>query len=228
MKKYFYIIAVVALGITACSKKEAFEPIEEADNISFDTKIYHVCIPASMGDGDTKTVNFNDSGATPTCTSTFSTTEKVYVYNKTKSTMLTGNLSPDILSNDDKNCVLTGNLTGTIDENDQLWLLYNSDSGGRFYYSGQNGLASGVKDGAKAVVTVSTTSPLTTTDAHFTNLQSMFRFKFADGETPIAISYLIIFTANKYLCETYYGTTSASGLGRIYVRPSPAISDYLY
>ena len=222
---------MAAIGITACSKSQAPDPenSQAEEHMAETATTYHISIPATMSEDDgTKAMSFDNSGATPTSTSTFSTTEKVYVYNKSQSVMLGSYLTPSNLSNDDMNCDLIGDLTGTIDENDQLWLLYNSDNGGRFYYSGQNGLASGVKDGAKAIVTVSTTSPLTTTDAHFTNLQSVFRFKFADGETPIAISYLIIFTANKHLCETYYGTTSAYGLGRIYVRPTPAISDYLY
>lgn len=223
MKKYFYIIAVVALGITACSRKEAFEPIEETEDITFDTQVYHVCIPASMEEAaDTRAVTFDGT----TCNSTFSTEEKVYVYNKTKSTMLSGYLSPSNLSNDDKNCDLEGNLNG-ISVNDELLLLYNSDSYGSFYYGSQNGLATGVKDGAKADVTVSSTDPVVTTHAHFTNSQSMFRFKFANGETPIDVSYLILFTANNHICQSYDAPNSCS-LGKLYIRPSDPSSEYLY
>ncbi|MBO4893134.1 MAG: hypothetical protein J5502_11065 [Prevotella sp.] len=222
MKKIFTYILFLA-GLMACSNE---------DNISNDqqpaaqAKVYHVCIPASMGDDtQTRAMSFDNT----TCTSTFATTEKVYVYNKSKSTMLGNYLSPSNLSNDNKNCDLTGDLTGTFSEGDELWLLYNADEDGDYRYYSQNGLETGVKDGAKAVVTVSTTSPFTTSFAHFTNLQSMFRFKFVDeGSNPISVASLTIFNTNNAVCRSYYGTSGGSELGKIYVTPSSATSDYLY
>ena len=218
-----YILAL------SCEKMEAPGLVAE-DRIDTAAPVYHFSIPASMGESGTKAVSFDNSGATPTSTSTFSTTEKVYVYNKTNSTMLTGYLSPSNLSNNDKICDLTGDLTGTIAENDELWLLYNAESDGRIYYTSQNGLATAVIDGAKAVVTVSATDPaLTTSDAHFTNLQSMFRFKFEDeNSNPISVASLTIFNTNNAVCRSYYGTDGGSELGKIYVTPSSATSDYLY
>lgn len=222
MKRILFILTIVALGMTSCNKIEIQIPVEDSTT---GEQVYHVCIPASM-QADTKALSFDDSGASPTCSSTFATTDKVYVYNKSKSTMLSGYLSPSNLSNGGKNCDLTGVLSG-ISVNDELLLLYNSDSYGSFYYGSQNGLASGVKDGAKADVTVSSTDPVVTTHAHFTNSQSMFRFKFANGETPINVSYLILFTANNHICQSYDAPNSCS-LGKLYIRPSDPSSEYLY
>ena len=219
------IAAALTTGFTACTND---------DNITAEqhsaVKTYNISIPASFGDGQTRATSFDNSGATPTCTSTFATTEKVYVFNNTKSTMLTGFLSPSNLTNDYKNCDLTGNLTGTIAVDDELWLLYNAESDGRISYTSQNGLATDVIDGAKAVVTVTATDPaLTTSVANFTNLQSMFRFKFVDeGSNPISVASLTIFNTNNAVCRSYDGTNGGSELGKIYVTPSPATSDYLY
>ena len=212
------MLAIVAMGMTSCNKIEIQIPIEDTTT---GEQVYHVCIPASM-ETDTKAVSFDGT----TSSSTFSTSERVYVYNKSTTSMLSGYLSPSNLSNGGKNCDLTGVLNG-ISVNDELLLLYNSDSYGSFYYGSQNGLASGVKDGAKADVTVSSTDPVGTTHAHFTNSQSMFRFKFANGETPINVSYLILFTANNHICQSYDAPNSCS-LGKLYIRPSDPSSEYLY
>ena len=222
------IAAALTAGFTACSNEDNILEEQQQDA---QAQVYHFSIPASFDAGTNRAMSFDNSGETPTCTSTFATTEKVYVYNKTKSTMLGNYLTPSNLSNDDKNCDLTGDLTGTIAENDELWLLYNADYWGSFYYSDQNGKESGVTDGAKAVVTVSATSPLTTSFAHFTNVQSMFRFKFEDeNSNAINVSLLTIYTTNPAIARDYDGTRSTGGynIGNMIISPSPATSDYLY
>ena len=226
MKKLFLYMLVLA-GLIACGNEDI---ITNEQQPAAQTQVYHFSIPATIGDdAQTRAVSFDNSSNPPTCTSTFATTEKVYVYNKSKTTMLGSYLTPSNLSNENKNCDLTGDLTGEIELGDELWLLYNTGSDGRIYYASQNGEATGVKDGAKAVVNVSTTSPLTTSFAHFTNLQSIFRFKFEDeSSTPISVASLTIFNTNNAVCRSYYGTSGGSELGKIYVNPSPATSDYLY
>lgn len=76
MKKIFFMIAVLALGMTACTKNElrthAEEPIVTAE-----APVFHFSIPASIGNGaDTKAVTIGETSIT----STFANTDKVYVF----------------------------------------------------------------------------------------------------------------------------------------------------
>ena len=75
MKKYFYLIVVLALGMTACSKNEIQVPAEGAS----DAPVYRFCIPATFDSGtDTKAIQVGGSFVT----STFSSDDKVYVFIK--------------------------------------------------------------------------------------------------------------------------------------------------
>ena len=212
MKKYFSILAIVALGITACNNKEGLDLNEKPEDLVSETQVYHFCIPATLDEGaDTKAMNFDNSGATPTSTSTFSTSELVYVYNNSQSAWLNGTLQPTNLSNDYKSCDLSGALTGDINPGDELTLYYNANAyypDPSYDFNEQHGSASSVIDGAKATVTVSDyTNPAltTTTAAHFSNLASMFRFKFKDeNETPIEVHALTVCSKNRSLIGIYF------------------------
>ena len=77
MKRTFYFIAVLALGITACNKNEIQTPAEEPAAPGTEAPIYHFSIPASLGnEANTKAVTLGES----TITSTFANTDKVYVF----------------------------------------------------------------------------------------------------------------------------------------------------
>lgn len=80
MKKYLFIVTVLALGITACSKIENQDIPEETPA---GPAVYRVRMPATLGD-QTRAVDF-DGGGSATFSS-FKTTDKVYVYNDTKHT----------------------------------------------------------------------------------------------------------------------------------------------
>ena len=199
MKKYFCILAMVALGLSACNDYEMVE--------LNGTRVYHLCIPASMGEEvDTKAMSFDNSGATPTSTSTFSESELVFVYNNTKEALLEGYLQPTNLSNDGKNCDLTGDLAGEIDPGDELTLYYNPNYsllGLTYYFLEQVGTAASVLDGAIATVSVSEYSDQTlktATGARFSNIASMFRFKFEDEDhNPIEVHSLTVRSINNSL-----------------------------
>lgn len=220
-------------GLTACTK-EGDAP---------ETEVYEVCIHAANGsDAQSRAVTIDGT----TSTSIFSTGEKVYVYDKTTSAMLGGYLQPSNLSEGDTKCDLVGTLTGTISQDDQLVLLYNLNElstsyipSNHFNYSGQNGLASGVLDGAMATVTATiyeNNKLIATETAEFENLQSIFRFKFVDeNNIPITVSSLRIYSVNACVARTcrpldtptlsYYGATVSEP---VKVNLSTPTSDYLY
>jgi hypothetical protein len=230
-----FITAALAMGgLTACSNEDL---VAEKQNAT-QAQTYTVSIPATIGgEADTRAVTFDGI----TSTSTFSTSELVYVYNKTKNAMLHGYLSPANLRNGDKVCDLNGTLTGTIEGNDRLVLFYNQN--GTFYtddplsnyyeYDNQNGVTP--LDGATAEVVVSDYSGgvlTTTTTASFTNVQSMFRLKFTDGSNDISVKRLNIKSKNSAIASFFrplyavdYQYTYSGG---VTVSPASATSDYLY
>ena len=222
MKKTLFILTVLALGFTACNK-EIEQPKEENQEVEIPEEqtpeetptVYNVCIPASMG-ADTKAVDFSGTDPVtgkPTAVSSFTTSDIIYVYNQDKGAMLTGHLSPSAAG---KTCDLTGTLTGTIEKNDILVLLYklnffNSERNVYCYdYSEQNGTQADVLDGATATVTASVDDDnLTAASASFTNVQSMFRFQFASGGTPVNVKSVLITSKNNALSIVYYPLIAA-------------------
>lgn len=206
------IAAALSMFSAACSSDDDVTAEQPA------VKTYQVSIPASFAEG-TRAVTFDNSGETPTGTSTFTSTEEVYVYNVTTDEVMDGYLQPTDISDDGKSCNLTGTLGGTISANDNLKLFYNLSSVETdkeddmyklytyFNYDTQDGTQAGVMDGAEATVTVSsyTGDVLTTTTAEFQNLQSMFRFQFVDENgTAINVKSLRIQSDNSALVTDYY------------------------
>ena len=233
------LAAVAMAALTACTNEDnATEP-------SAGARTYTVCIPASLNEGaQTRAVSFSGTE----CTSTFKTSEKVYVYNATKGEMLLngdgsdwGCLHPASISDDGTKCSLEGTLTGNIAAGDVLTLFYNMNGDNStpeensYYYGYQDGTADGALDGAMATVTVSNYSggTLTTTaTASFTNLQSMFRFQFQDeSSSAITVKGLKIESKNHALPSIYYPLKSGADqyyTDYISVIPATATSDYLY
>ena len=233
-----FITAALTLGsFTACSNEDLVTDVNTTQ-----AKTYTVSIPASMGeDGTTRAVDFSGTdlvSGKPTAISSFKTTDKIYVYNQSKTTMLTGYLTP---STDGKTCDLTGSLTGDIAAGDNLVLLYNLsnfDSTDKdncyFFYDHQNGTQAGVIDGAKATVTVdnNTGGVLTTkATAQFQNVQSMFRFQFASNGTPLSVKSVDI-TSNSNGIAMYYCPLKDADkyfcYGGIFTNLSTATTDPIY
>ena len=220
MKRTISILGVIVLGLmTACNtidnNTEPQIPV-----------VYTVSIPASFeGDAQTRAVSFNGS----TSKSTFASTEKVYVYNATRYTLMlnaegtaAGYLTPTNISADGKSCDLTGTITGApIYPIDELLLMYNLNDiydgndkdkvrlYSHFDYMGQDGTAAGVLDGAMATLmgwSISDGVLTTAGTAQFKNLQSMFGLQFKDVITDAAISVqsLYITSKNNALIRLYY------------------------
>lgn len=237
--------AVAMSGLTACSSSED-SIAEETPIVNPTAQTYRVSIPATMGDGATRAVTFGGTDANPTSNSTFATTEKVYVYNVTKDEVLSGYLTPTNLSDNGKSCDLTGTLTGTLSPNDNIQLLYNLSNvetdkniyknDTKFDYSNQNGTAAGVLDGAIATATLDSYTSggalTTTATASFTNVQSMFRFKFIDENNhAINVKSLTIHSEINALVHMYCPLYEDNPYYRdadITVTLASATTDYIY
>ena len=243
MKKTIYtlsaltIAAALTAGFTACTNDiTAEQPVEQP------VKTFTVNIPATMPADDTRAVAIDGT----VCTSTFNSTEKVYVYNATTDEVMGGYLQPTDISADGKSCKLAGTLTGagTISAGDELRLFYNlshvnTNKEGDLYkyytyfsYDYQNGTLSNLCDGAEATVTVSsyTDGSLTTTaTASFQNLQSMFRFQFVDeNNTPISVKTLKIGSYKGILRTSYRAVQGEYSKGDYRITLGTATTDYVY
>ena len=222
MKKFFFTIAAFALSLAACNKVE-----EEKIDPSHAAKEYHFCIPASMETQTRAvdfSGTDPETGA-PTAVATFAAGDSVFVFNETKEVIACNaegkpialGLTESDITNGGKNCTLAGDLTFykyegdswtavTIDEGDSYVLLYNLDGiypddplYCDFWYTEQDGTAAGVADHAVANVTMTDDGGVLkpTSTAVFTNVQSMFRFQFVDGNgTAISVKNLIISSKN--------------------------------
>jgi len=245
-------MAIMALAaMTACTSEDSINDVKQPEEVTAPT--YSVCIKASFGgDAQTRAVSFEGTASS----STFQAAERVYVFNATlKQVMLNaegtaaGYLTPTNISADGKSCDLTGTLTGTIEATDELLLMYNlnevydgNDNNSlmnysKYNYTGQDGTAAGVLDGATATLTgwsIGDGNVLTTAGtAQFVNLQSMFRFSFKDAATDAALSVkrVDITSQNDALVGYYYpmkdeaSRYSKAGVGMF---TDQALSGYVY
>ena len=252
------LIGTIALSLTACSSEDKILN-KTQQPAQGEVHTYTVSIPAIFTDNaDTRGIEFDNTGATPAIITKFVADEKVYVYNKTTSALLTGNLVVKNVSADKKSCELEGELTGTISADNEVALLYNLNEFNStvsdvndFYYKyayTQDGTAEKCVDGAMATMkvkeidaskkmtfyAVGDETAKTQAKAVFANVQSMFRFQFADDTaptTPIKVKTLSIQSKNLALADRYYPMASTqyslTGSG-IDVTPATATDDYLY
>ena len=222
--------AVAMCGLTSCTNEDNADK-KQAVN---EARTYTVSIPANIGGGETRAVEFGTDGSSTT--SKFKTTDVIHAFwYNTDHYELAGTLTPDANAASAK---LTGVLTGVATGTNNLLLCYNltEQTGTKpgdglydsnFKYNGQTGAATSAASKDFATATVSITdvsgSSVTTTAATFEHLQSMFRqrlsFVDADGTTPISptptISTIFIQTENSAHMDWLYqplppthGTTS--------------------
>lgn len=255
------LMGTMALSLTACSSEDniANNTQQPAQG---EARTYTVSIPATFSDNaGTRAVAFDNSGSTPAITTKFVEDEKVYVYNNTTSALLGGYLVVKNVSADMKSCELQGQLTGTINPDEEVVLYYNlnvinspsdlSDVRYIYYnYDGQVGTAASCVDGAMATMKVKeidasnnykmtfyavSDATKTQAKAEFDNLQSMFRFQFADATaptTPIKVKTLNIQSKNVEFANRYYPLITTNPYypvtGGINITPATATADYLY
>lgn len=217
MKKLFCILAIVALGLTACDTNISPEPIRQ--------QVYHFTIPVSIGsDAGTKAVEFDGTSG---ITSKFLETDKIYVYNVTKDAWARtginggegyGYLQPSALKNEGMSCTLTGDLSfytrnpnhyyweavTELDATDTYNLYYqakvDNDKLVFDYTNSQEGSQASVSslDYARALgVTMSLSDNTLSADGHvqFKNYGSLFRQRLSFSGTenaPTSLRYLKI------------------------------------
>lgn len=211
MKKnilHFYILAVVlfaASAFTACSNND-----EQANVLPVNT--YTITVNATKGDDassapSNRALAFDDTKLN----ATWAQGEKVSVYNVTKSTELTGNLTAQSAG---ASTTLTGTLTGSVAIGDELTLKFLSPN-----YASQDGTLADIAancDYATASVTVSSIDGgnITTTAANFTNQQAIVKFTLKDkaNDNDLSATQLVV-TAD----GTSYTVTPTSATNVLYV-----------
>lgn len=213
MKKnilHLYILAVVlfaASAFTACSNND-----EQASVLPVNT--YTITVNATKGD-DASSAPSNRALALDDTklNATWAAGEQVTVYNVTKSTELTGNLTA---LSDGASTTLSGTLTGSVAVGDVLTLKFLSPD-----YASQTGTLDYIAancDYATASVTVSSIdgNNITTSSASFTNQQAIVKFTLKDNakvnDNDLSATQLVV-TAN----GTSYTVTPTSATNVLYV-----------
>lgn len=229
--------AAVAIGLTACDNTENIVNNEEPAA----TCTYMVSIPATIGgeqaDARTRAVEFGTDGTS--ITTTFKTTDKVYVYNVTKACWASDGSSLVTLAPaaEAQNTTLDGTLQfagGTPAVGDVIRLFYNinypngTDATNSFFkYSTQKGnsdpdLASDydfaeatmkIKSISGSDITLCQVSDATKTTAQFENLQSMFRQRLSFTESGTSVTPTIktlVIGSNDPLVSSYYPLSTTS------------------
>ena len=212
MRKRLFIIFAAALAIcaVACSKQAP------ESGMPAPARVWKVSVNAVKG-SDTKALNYDEGGKK--ILTSFKTTDKVYVYNKTKGSLDDGILSPET---DGASTVLRGSLQGDYAVGDMLDLRYSpyfAFDGGVFDYEEQTGSFETLRDFGIATVQVTAVDDvlgtITLEDARFTNPCSIFRLSFVDMEThnpiPVDMLYIkasfgkLVFMDNPDGTRKYYG-----------------------
>ena len=202
--KNFSLVAIMmaAIVFAACSGEEYIISTQPT------TGTFTLTVNASKGDDSATRALSLDGDALK---ATWTIGDVVTVYNVTRSAELTGSL---IAQDNDKSTKLRGTLTGTIAAGDELKLKFLSPT-----YTSQDGTLAGIAatcDYAEATVIVSpiSGSSITTSDATFTNQQSIVEFTLKDKATDAELNATSL-TVNAG--ATTINVTPASATNVIYV-----------
>lgn len=207
------ILLLAAISLTSCSKETT--PIEQSSNG------YTVSIRATKA--ETKAVA--DDGA-----ATFVEGDIVYVYNNTRSAWDANHLTAESAG---KSTTFSGTLAGTYKKDDVLTLYYKTTSAGIIDNNTQDGALGNAKDAAKAVVTI-TEEPaggtIVTSNASFTNLQSIFKFQFKNnGEVINNIRFVRVFSVGNKVQAQYDAKNDSPTYNPVTVSRSDNLANsYIY
>lgn len=214
--------------MTACTNDDN---VAQTQQPAAGAKVYQVCIPASIGDGAaTRAVELGTGDKAGWLVSTFKTTDDIAVYWVT--TQATDDKNDPVCLHADADGK-TANLIGTLTFYEQqtdpdpeivdpifipqelpvgqyLRFVYNSKWGITFY-TNQTGTFAGLDNYDFAIADVQITAisgdesgyNLTTTDAHFVNTQSMYKFTFTGLPTGVGVKSVSISSAGNHLVNRY-------------------------
>lgn len=228
MKKAFYFIPVILLA-AACQQMEIVNPAAPAQQES--TSCF-LTIHATKGTPETKALDLVNDGATLNAYWKDGETVKVY-----KSGTFLGAL--DVTPGEGSKPT-TATLSGSITTaglalNDALLLIIPHET---WDYTGQNGLLTGENSieqkYAYATASVNVTdingSTVSTTNASFTNAESMYRFGFMLGENHIDPKSFTVSSAGNKLVQSmsWSGSAWTPAYGGLTITPASAAGDHFY
>ena len=194
-----------------------------------------------FADGTTRAVEFVTDGGKTTCNSIFKEGDDIYPYLSPESGVYVNNyeyssLKPTAISGDKTSATLTGTLkfdgtNVTVNKGDDIRLFYQTSYDGVANYLGQTGTQESVseKDFSVANVKVSSVKgdntngfTVTTTQANFENLQSIFRFRIAGLDNGEYIQHLNIHSGGDKLLTRYslLGKSDDTTYGDILITPA--------
>ena len=228
MKRTLSILAIIALGMTACNKTE----IETGQKTPV---VYNVSISAScVGAPESKAVAEGEAGK---LVSTFRTTDNISVF--WGSMQANNENNQVIILHADANGK-TANINGTLSFYVQetgpnpgdpeimvaqelsvgqyLRMVYNSTSSISYSFVHQTGTLAGLSNYDFAIADVQITAisgdatgyNLTTEDAHFVNAQSMYKFTFTGLPTGVGVKSVTISSAGNHLVDRYTPSTGST------------------
>lgn len=220
---------MVLAGMTACTNEDNI--VQNQQPATPQAPVYQVSIPATIGDGaETRAVELGTGDKAGWLVSTFKTTDDIAVYWVT--TQATDDQNNPVCLHADADGK-TANLIGTLTFYEQqadpdpekvdpifipqelpvgqyLRFVYNSKWGITFY-TNQTGTFAGLDNYDFAIADVRITAisgdesgyNLTTTDAHFVNTQSMYKFTFTGLPTGVGVKSVRISSAGNHLVNRY-------------------------
>jgi hypothetical protein len=228
------------LGMSACSSEIA----ENVETVVPAKKGLNTTVALSLP--QSRAVTFNADGTTTS--STFSTDDKLYIYNVTKNAFDPDSLVIKSISADGKKAEFAGTLTGDYSEGDEVRYYYNmmviienNFVLRSFLYTGQTGTAESASKCDYAVSAGTLTVDKISTDdmvlpaASLEKLQSTYRLnlKFEDGlgnaiAAPTSFSGVVLNTKNHKLAQFYNPSTSGNSLGNFSISKTGFAKGDLY
>ena len=225
------ILFVITFAFVSCSKESA---------TTNDEKGYKINIHATNGAGTKVVTDDGSKGVT-----TFASTEKIYVCNQNSGNKIDKTAISPTPESDAHNAKIVGTLSGETSggaaisyaNGNSLRLLYNTPEDGIVNYDNQDGTITNVVSAASSDVTISNVTAgkeITTSEADFTNLQSIFKFRFRISASPDTflgnkVRFVRVFSTRNMLQVQYNAVTGAVTRGPITMsRTTNLTSDYTY